>query len=688
MRDAAARIAWLSLFGFACWSGCRETEKAPPPAAAPSQPASAAAHPAPAPEVELVDLGQLPPNHLYRNNRPPLGANPFAELPLGAIAPRGWLLTQLRLLATGLTRHLPEFDEDFSSKSAWLGGEGESWERGPYYFRGLTALAHVLQDEELTAMARKWIDWALTHQDAGGWIGPSSRQKELDWWPNMVVLDALRDHYSATGDNRVVEAMRRYFAFQRAHLEEVPLKGWAKARGGDNLDSVYWLYNLTGDADLLVLADILASQTRDYTADYLSERAPDQSDHVVNHAMGFKQPAVRFQATQDLSHLEALERGWKKTMDHHGRLDGMFSGDEPLHGLGSTRGTEMCAIVEMIYSLTAIQRIAGSPHWSDRLEKVAYNALPGGFTRDLRGFLYYIQQNQVQCTLENHGFYTDHKNDLTYGPQTGYNCCRSNLHMGWPKFAASLWLAAPGDGLAAMAYAPCELAALVGEDEGVAARIEVATGYPFEELVLVRLRLPRPARFPLALRIPGWCERASARLNGGTAIAGAPASFLTLLREWRDGDQVALSLPMPLRSSAWINDSIGLELGPLVLALKIESNWKRFGGPEGFPASEVLPASPWNYALELDPAAPGSFFKIERRPVPEQPFDPEQAPVRLLGRGRRVPAWAILDNSAAEVPRSPVPEDQLEKKSEPVTLIPYGAAKLRVALFPWAPPKK
>ena len=72
-------------------------------------------------------------------------------LPLGSIRPAGWLARQLRVQADGMGGHLDEFWPDVGPNSGWLGGSGESWERGPYFLDGLVPLAYLLDDATLKA---------------------------------------------------------------------------------------------------------------------------------------------------------------------------------------------------------------------------------------------------------------------------------------------------------------------------------------------------------------------------------------------------------------------------------------------------------------------------------------------------------------------------------------------------------
>ena len=130
-------------------------------------------------------------------NRAPLQANAFNSLPLGSVMPKGWLLDQLRLQAKGLSGHLDEFWPDLGPQSAWLGGTGEGWERGPYFLDGLVPLAYLTRDPVLIAKVKKWMEWTLQNQRPDGAIGPV---KNLDWWPNYVMLKALIQYQEASGD--------------------------------------------------------------------------------------------------------------------------------------------------------------------------------------------------------------------------------------------------------------------------------------------------------------------------------------------------------------------------------------------------------------------------------------------------------------------------------------------------------
>lgn len=404
-----------------------------------------------------------------RFNRAPLQPRPYAELPIGAVKPAGWLNEQLVRMRDGMTGHLDSlYPQVMGPRNGWLGGDGDVWERGPYWIDGLLPLAYILEDRRLIAKVQPWIEWALASQTADGNFGPVTdrpaepglqRDKARDWWPRMVVLKVLQQYHSATGDPRVLDFMGRYFRYQLAQLPRTPLDNWTKwgrVRGGDNLAVVYWLYNLTGEKFLLELGELIHKQTFDWTGVFLhgDHLSRPYSLHCVDLGQGFKEPVVYWQQSGDSRHIEAVGRAVEKMRHTIGLPTGLWAGDEKLCFGDPTLGSELCTAVEMMFSLEQILQITGGREWGDYLERVAYNALPTQTTDAQDARQYYQQVNQVEVTRKVRPFSTPHEDtDIVFGLYTGYPSCTSNLHQGWPKLVQNLWYATRDGGLAALVYA-------------------------------------------------------------------------------------------------------------------------------------------------------------------------------------------------------------------------------------------
>ena len=618
-------------------------------------------------------------------NRSPLLPTPFAELPLGSVHPQGWLLKQCELQRDGLTGHAEElYANDLGTNSAWLGGTGENWERGPYYFKGLVALAYTLDDAGLKQKAQKWIDWLLNHQGADGYIGPVSNN---DWWPRMVATYALKDYYEATGDARVPAFLDNYFHYMLANLPKRHLNEWGKARAGDEMDVALWLYNRNGDTNLLSVVQLLRDQAYDWSGiftdnGFMLSGTDFHPKHNVNVEQALKMPAVYYQLSAHDEDERALTLGFNNLMRENGLSCGINSGTEFVSGNASVQGVELCATVEAMLSLETAVRITGDPALADRLETISFNALPAGLANDIKGLQYYTLPNNVIAINGGHGYNQDYVNGSVPGPASGFPCCRYNLHMGWPKLVQNSWAATPDDGLALIAYAPTVVSTTVG---GKAVQIVEDTGYPFEEQVRLKISTSKSASFPLVLRIPGWCDQATITVNGRAQHGIKPGSLHRLARTWRNGDSVVINFPMPVQLKTGPSRSVAVSRGPLVYSLKIGERWD-VRTPDklklGFDEFEVHSTTPWNYALQLDPSRPSASLTFTNFQVPENPFDPAQPSVALLAHARQLPDWTIgwRGTHAFEPPVSPVASDS---PLENVVLVPFGAQHMRISWFPY-----
>jgi uncharacterized protein len=624
-------------------------------------------------------------------NRAPLAQNAFYLLPLGAVQPLGWLKEQLQIQASGLSGHLDETWADVGPNSGWLGGTGEAWERGPYFVDGLIPLAYLVDDAKLKAKAQRFIEWTLTHQEPDGMIGPKSNN---DWWPRMVMLKALAQYQEVTGDPRVIPALSRYFAYQRDTLPGRPLQDWGKFRWQDNVLVIIWLYNRTGDSKLLDLVHLVHKQGYNWQAEFADFKftkpvTPETiklketrglgdlalATHGVNNGQALKTaPVWSLVSDNDLD-----RRGFQQMLAaldmYHGQPNGMFSCDEHFAGRNPSQGTELCTVVETMFSLEQSLAILGDASIGDRLEKIAFNALPGTFTDDMWAHQYNQQANQVEVSLHRKPWTTDGPESNLYGLEPNFGCCAANFHQGWPKFAASLWMYSSDDGLVAAAYSPCEVRTKVRD---VDVHVMEETEYPFLGDVRIKLNPATAVAFPLRLRIPVWAEERSITVNGVAVNTPRNGEFAKIERIWKPGDVVEVRFPMVPRTSRGYNDSISVERGPLVFSFPIGESWVKLRD-RGMTADwQVFPNTQWNYGLDF-PARNAEKIQVEELAVGKSPFSLSETPVKLHVSARKLSTWQAVDGVADPVPQSPASSSE---PVETITLVPYAAAKLRITAFP------
>ncbi len=645
----------------------------------------------------------------YSNNRQPLLQKTYIELPIGAIKAEGWMQEQLIRMKNGMTGNLDKiYEKVMGPRNGWLGGDGDVWERGPYWIDGLLPLAYLLDNDGLKEKVKPWIEWTLASQKPNGYFGPDTdrpyerglqRSNAHDWWPKMVMLKIMQQHYSATGDQRVINFMTQYFKYQLAELPKTPLGNWTfwgAQRGGDNLMMVYWLYNITGEPFLLELGELIHKQTFNWTDVFLNQDhlSRQLSMHCVNLAQGFKEPVVYYQQNKEQKQIDAVKKAVIDIRRTIGLPTGLWGGDELLRFGEPTTGSELCTAIEMMFSLEEMLEITGDVQWADYLERVAYNALPTQITDDFSARQYYQQTNQVAATREWREFTTPHDDtDVIFGELNGYPCCTSNMHQGWPKLVQNLWYATADNGIAALVYGPSNVKAKVAN--GITVQIKEETNYPFDEAINFKFsfadKKTKKAFFPFHLRIPEWCKAAIIRINGEVVNADNYSGEITKIRrEWQQGDVLTLELPMEITSSEWYSRAAVIERGPLVYALKMNEQWeKKTFGPEeqdyGQWYYEVTSDSQWNYGLMEDDLKPQNIkqkFTIEKKnTVAAYPWNVENAPIVIKTKGYPVKGWKIDRGSTGKVPYYTQQGGDFGEAQD-IELIPYGCTTLRITEFP------
>ena len=653
--------------------------------------------------VTVTDKPAIGTNTNYPGFKAPLQSAPLIKLPVGKVQPKGWLRKYLELQKEGLNGKLGTISAWLDkNNNQWLSDAGDhGWEEIPYWLRGYCSLAYILDDEDMKRESQVWFDAVLSNLKDDGFLGPHNYENgNPELWAQMVMLWAMQTYYEHSGDQRVLDAMTDYFKWEMNVPDSQFLKGlWQEKRGGDNLWSVLWLYNRTGDESILPLADKLHRNTSDWT---MENDLPNW--HGVNVAQGFREPATYYMYTGDDNMLNATYNAFNTMRTRYGQMPGgMYAADENAReGYFDPRnGAETCALVEQMASDEILMGITGDPFWADHCENVALNSFTAAMTPDMKALRYITSANMAISDEKLHGPSIDNnlRGMLSMSPFSS-RCCQHNHGMGWPYYAEHLVMATADGGLATMLYAPNETSALVADGKSVT--LTETTNYPFDDTVTLTLNTGDAVAFPMYLRIPQWAEGALVKVNGVVQPAsGAAGKYVCLNRQWNDGDIIELTMPMSMSANVWQQNKgcVSVNYGPLTLSLKIDeiseqhdsrdrdfvqddSHWQEGVDASLWPCYVLRPGSDWNYALKVDKDnLPVEFSVVKKEwPADDFPFTLENVPLEFTAKGVQIPSWGYDETGMTDL--LPTKYAERSNTDTPLTLVPMGAARLRIAVFP------
>ena len=635
-------------------------------------------------------------------------------LPPGAIEPAGWLRDWCLAARDGFTGHMDESDDEF--KRAWapdhqMTGERLFWNKGAwpyegggYWFDGLARLGFALHDEALIQQVKQRFYAVADRMNPHSllflwWLdrnNPADRKavnSALDGWPlwaSGLLGRAMTGFYAGSGDRHVLDALRQAYGSDPDCLRSV-------IGSVSNLWPAFDTYCWTGDPGVRAALDALFTREGGALKPELNRfrKAPDlkpgtvvNNAHVVEFIESTTPWAVGYLWTGNRDYLDAAT-GWHDLLERVAmQPHGVPVADEWFGPPGAFRGTETCDVAGYIWSQVCLLQVTGEGRMADRLERAFFNAGPVTVSRDFKTHVYFQSPNR----------FVNLEPDFPHGPkgrggayQAKHSplCCTAALNRIVPWYVTHMWMATPDNGLAATAYGPCKVSALVANRVPVV--IACKTAYPFEEAVDLAVDPAREATFPIRLHLPAWCKNPSLRINGSSvAIERDAKGFACVSRNWKPGDNVRLHLPMaavvergrddagrppydgkhrvtpvtiPEKSSNQGAPYASVSYGPLLFALPI---------PDTKDENTPDPSAKWNYAIH----GQGSDIRVERGPMPAKWNWPLNAPLQL-----RVPAVSC---GWAPTPQQPLPAAPVAKHESPesIALIPYGCTRFRVSMFP------
>ena len=591
------------------------------------------------------------------------------------LKPAGWIKRQLEIQAEGLSGNLDKIWPDIKN-SSWIGGDKEGWERVPYWLDGFIPLAYLLENEDMINRAKKYIDAILSFQKSDGWICPckDEERKTYDTWAVQLITKTLTVYYECSKDERLPDVIYRVLKnyYELLKSGEISLFNWGKARWFECFIAINFIYERYKEDWLIDLAKTLKGQGLDYNESIpLWERPLNCwrfETHIVNIGMMLKSEAVSCSILNEeyTDNAEYLHSILEK---HNGTPVGLFTGDECLSGLSPIQGTELCAVAEQMFSYEILYACTGDKKWAERLETLAFNALPATISDDMRTHQYDQMSNQIACIKfpAKPIFRTNGGESHLFGLEPNYGCCTANFNQAWPKFTLSAFMHNGNTVINALPV-PSVLDA-----DGIFIKLE--TNYPFENSFVYTVKTEKD--FTFKIRIPSFAKNLT--------VNGKSTDAYELSFEFCSGETAEINISF--EAEAYFkkrpHDLNTVKCGSLVFSVPVKYETKMYeyekdGVERKFPYCdyEYIPASDWNYAY-----CPSSL-ELQKNAINEIPFSSQNPPVTIKARVQKI-NWGYEDGYDTVCAKIPESRKAISDEEE-IILYPYGCSKLRMTELPFA----
>lgn len=396
---------------------------------------------------------------------------------------------------------------------------------------------------------------------APSWDGAPSRRTWDVWTHSYLILGLLEVHRHfpdaalLTAAQKIGDLCWRTLA--EGGIDITELGNHHGMSAAVLLDPAVELFFATAEPRYLELARLIARQAEDRAELRLLSAVASAADaSAIGTGKAYQLCwllvglAKLHRATGDPALLASVRRVHDNIRAHHLTLGGGPWGGVAhrsrevfnVAGFFSPEGyVETCSTFSWIQLNRELLGLTGDVSFAEEIERSAYNDLLGAQAPDGEDWCYYSFPNGRRVHT------------------TAWRCCKSSGAMALeelPEIACHL----RDDGAIAInLYGPWR-ASIATESAG-AVTLEQETRYPFAGDIRIRVNPERPSRFPILLRIPGWCERPVVRVSGAEVPAQA-GSYLRLERDWRAGDEIALQLPMAPVLHRAVNRNVQESRGP------------------------------------------------------------------------------------------------------------------------------
>ena len=483
----------------------------------------------------------------------------------------------------------------------------------------------------------------------------------VPWYVMHKTFAGLIDAYILADNKQALEVVIKLADWAKKgtdNLDEAQFQDMLRAEYGGMSESLAHLYAITGNKDYLTFAQRFDHKE---ILDPLEKKEDKLAGYHVNTQLPKILSAARlYELTGEERYGAAVNFLWDRVINTRAMAPGGVDLREHFceHGSESEHlkwnSSETCSVYNMLKLTRSVFSWDPSAATMDYYERALYNQILGSQDPDSGGMTYFYSLKPGHFKIYSSPF------DAMW-------CCVGSGIENHSKYADTIY-SHNDDSLWVNLFIPSELD---WQEKGVRVRME--TKFPAEDVITLTVNTKKSQKLDLKVRVPYWATKgAEVTINGKKhKVESSPESYLTLSRQWKDGDKITVRLPMSLhlRPARDKKDLVTIMYGPSVLAGElgsegmpkdVSSNQSAHSGAPDPPVPVLLvdPSKPLSSWLKR---VPGETLRFKTVGV-GKPNDVTLIPISDLHHQRYTVYWETMAPGDWKPAASLEPEKIAESK--------------------------
>ncbi len=387
-----------------------------------------------------------------------------------------------------------------------------------------------------------------------------SSDKAARDWPCYIYdknCTGMRDAFRLTGNKEALQVLSKMTDWAFTHMPRRNDEWYTLP------ENLYNCYDLTHDSRYLKMAKEYDYSTPFYDKFAVGQNAFSPNLHAYSHVNTLSSAAKAFEATGDPKYFDAVEGAWNYLTSTQMIASGGWGPNERFVSagkgnllaaiMGTDQGFEtLCGTYANVNLDRYLLGFTGNAQYGDNMERVLYNGSLASLPPQPDGHTFY---------------YSDYRPTTQKVLRSDkWTCCSGTYAEVTADYPLNVYFHRD-DQLFVNLYQSSEL---TWNFKSQAIHLAQSSTFPEQFESALTINLAGPAKFTLNLRIPTWCTSSPFITVNGRVPRDAKLEngFLSIVRDWKNGDTIQCTFSAKLRFEAIDSespDTVALMYGPILL---------------------------------------------------------------------------------------------------------------------------